>query len=304
MPLDPRAIQIHTDGSAFRNPGHVSGCAVIVRYPDHLHREDEIIVDFGCPRSTNQRMELKACVEGLKWVRWNAPWDGVTCVLVITDSDYVKQGMSLAPNWKKNGWRGQDGQPILNNDLWDDLLKARGKAGIRVEFVWEPRRASDIGKRVDKVARAAAKRGGLDMDTGNKPGAFRRSMVKGGVAIRYPASGQVAVIRPYAKKPVLKTDERVSFNMFDEVTQMYSSKFFAFTTPRISYELHSWRGWRVKFNDEPKYPQILIILEEVSLPRQGRAEDKKTKADSSPPVVKNATGFGMTAKRNGIRIKG
>lgn len=66
MPLDPRAIHIYTDGSAYRNPGHVSGCAVIVRYPEHLAREDEVIVDFGCPRSTNQRMELMACLEALK----------------------------------------------------------------------------------------------------------------------------------------------------------------------------------------------------------------------------------------------
>ena len=51
MPLDPRAVQIRTDGSAFRNLGHVSGCAVIARYPDHVDSPDEIIVDFGCPRS-------------------------------------------------------------------------------------------------------------------------------------------------------------------------------------------------------------------------------------------------------------
>jgi ribonuclease HI len=95
MMFDPRAVQIHTDGSAYRNPGHVSGCAVIACYPDHLHREDEIIVDFGCPKSTNQRMELTACIEGLKWVRRHVPWDGVTCVLVVTDSQHVKEFVGL-----------------------------------------------------------------------------------------------------------------------------------------------------------------------------------------------------------------
>src|SRR5215469_5810989 len=110
MPLDPRAIQIHTDGSAYRNPGHVSGFAVIVRYPEHLNREDEVITDFGCPRSTNQRMELMACVEALRWVRRTAPWDGVTCVLVITDSRYVMGFIGLAPSWKSNGWRNRHHQ--------------------------------------------------------------------------------------------------------------------------------------------------------------------------------------------------
>jgi len=37
--LDPRAMQIHTDGSAYRNPGHISGCAAFARYPEHLNRK-------------------------------------------------------------------------------------------------------------------------------------------------------------------------------------------------------------------------------------------------------------------------
>ncbi len=266
MTLDPRAVQIHTDGSAYRNPGHVSGCAAIVQYPDHLNREDEIIVDFGCPKSTNQRMELTACIEGLKWVRKSIPWDGVTCVLVVTDSEYVRGFIGLAPVWKRNGWRNREGQPILNRDLWDDLVKARVKAGIRVEFVWEPGKTTEIGNRVHKLAKAAAKRGGIDRDTGYRAGAYCRSMVKGGIALPYPASGQAAIIRPYAKKPVFKGEERVSFNLFDEVTQTYASKFYAFATAMMAYDLHRWHGYRVQFNDNPKYPQILECKEEVAVP--------------------------------------
>jgi ribonuclease HI len=268
MTLDPRAIQIHTDGSAYRNPGHVSGCAVIARYPEHLDRPDEIIVDFGCPRSTNQRMELTACIEGLKWVRRSAPWRGVTCVLVVTDSQYVRGFIGLAPLWKKQGWRNRDGQPIQNADLWDSLLKGRAKAGIRIEFVWEAGKATEIGKRVDKAAKAAAKRGGVNRDWGYKPGAVCRSMVKGGVARPYRAAGQAAVIRPYAKKPISKVEERVSFEVFDELRQAYESKFYAFTTPSMAYDLHRWRGYRVRFNDNPKYPQIIECKEEVAVPRQ------------------------------------
>jgi hypothetical protein len=55
MPPDPRAIHISTDGSCYKNPGGRSGCAAIVHYPDHLDREDEQIVDFGCEESSNNR---------------------------------------------------------------------------------------------------------------------------------------------------------------------------------------------------------------------------------------------------------
>jgi ribonuclease HI len=268
VPFDPRAVQIHTDGSAYRNPGHVSGCAVIARFPEHMAREDEIIVDFGCPRSTNQRMELKACVEGLNWVRDNASaWPDVTCVVVVTDATYVANNIGRAAFWKKNGWRNSHGQPIANHDLWDDLLKARTKAGVRVDFVWQQGKQSEIAKRVDRAAKNAAIRGGIDLDRDYKPGSVSRSMVKGGVALPYPSNGQIEVIRPYAKKIMFRGENRISFNCFDEGTQAYRGKFFAFATPLLGAELHKGNGHRVQFNCEPKYPQILSLVEGVQLPK-------------------------------------
>lgn len=275
MPFDPRAVQIHTDGSAYRNPGHVSGCAVIVRYPEHLNREDEIIVDYGCPRSTNQRMELMACVEGLHWVRNNSSsWQDVTCVLVITDSTYVTDNIGRAAYWKKNGWRNLDGQPRANHDLWDDLLKARAKAGIRVDFVWQQGTKSDIAKQVDRAAKDAAKRGGIDLDREYKPGSVSRSMVKGGVALPFPANGQTEVIRPYAKKIRFRGENRISFNCYDENTRIYHSKFFAFADPPMGAELHRGNGHRVQFNSNAKYPQILRRIEGVELPKPSRMKPR------------------------------
>ena len=267
--LDPRALQIHTDGSAFRNPGHMSGCAAIAHYPEHLNREDEEIFAFGYPESTNQRMELLACVEALKWVRVNGPWPGVTCVLIVTDSKYVHDYVRQAIFWKRNGWRRGDGKPIFNDDFWDALLKAWAKAGIRIEFVWVRGKKTEIEKRVHALAKDAALQGGPNVDRGYRPGAFCRSMVNGGVALPFPASGQVVAIRPYAKKPVLKKgkEERISFNLFHEATQTYESKFYAFTTASLAFELHRGHGWKVQFNAEPKYPQIVVIIAEVPLPK-------------------------------------
>ena len=265
--LDPRAIHIYTDGSAYRNPGHVSGCAVIVRYPEHLNREDEIIVDFGCPKSTNQRMELMACLEALKWLRRNRPWEGVTRVLLITDSLYAKENINRAATWKKRGWRNRYGEPKANDDLWDDVLKARSKAGIRVDFIWQEGKTTEIAKRVDKAAKAAAKRGGIDLDSGYRPGGVSRSMVKGGPALRFPANGQVSVIRPYGKKIMFRRETRIAFNVFEEATQTYSGKFFVFAEKRLAAELHMGNGHRVQFNSDPNYPQVVTRIEAVSLPK-------------------------------------
>ena len=93
MPPDPRAIHVSIDGSCYENPGGRSGCAAIVHYPDHLDREDEQIVDFGCDESSNNRMELMACIRVLKWIRESGPWDSVTRVQIFTDSQYVKDNL-------------------------------------------------------------------------------------------------------------------------------------------------------------------------------------------------------------------
>jgi ribonuclease HI len=158
MPPDP-AIHISTDGSCYKNPGGRSGCAAIVHYPDHLDREDEQIVDFGCKESSNNRMELLACICVLKWIRENAPWESVTRVQLFTDSQYVKDNLIRARQWKKNDWRNQHGEPRENSDLWNQLLSAQTKTGIAVHFEWTLGKKSPVLKRVDKAARAAATRG-------------------------------------------------------------------------------------------------------------------------------------------------
>src|SRR5208282_3103994 len=154
MVFDPRAIQIRVDGSCYGNPGGQSGCAAVVRYPEHLGLRDEQIVDYGCGESTSQRMELMPCIKALEWVREHKPWPDVTRVQIISDSTYVTNGIAYAPYWKKSGWRNRGGQPIFNNDLWGDLLAARTKAGIHVDFAYEKGKKTAEGKAIDAAAKA------------------------------------------------------------------------------------------------------------------------------------------------------
>lgn len=266
MPPDPRAIHVSTDGSCYENPGGRSGCAAIVHYPDHLDREDEQIVDFGCDESSNNRMELMACIRVLKWIRESGPWDSVTRVQIFTDSQYVKDNLVRARGWKKNDWRNQHDEPRENADLWNQLILAHTKAGITVHFEWTLGKQSPVLKRVDKAAKAAATRGGPDVDRGYKPGTIARSMVQG-AATRFPAKGQSAVIRPYRKNLLGHGEEKIRFDIFSEATQTYVESCFAFATTALAAELHRQHGYRVRFNDNPKYPQILELVEEVPLPK-------------------------------------
>jgi ribonuclease HI len=110
-------------------PGR-GGWACVLRYGPH---EKEF---FGSDQHmTNNRMELRAVIEGLKALR--EPCD----VTVITDSQYVRNGITQwLPQWKANGWRkrtkGTSGtKAVLNQDLWQELDAVTTRHEIRWEWV-------------------------------------------------------------------------------------------------------------------------------------------------------------------------
>jgi ribonuclease HI len=260
--LDPRAIQIYTDGSCYKNPGGMSGAAAIAAFPDHLDLQIEQIVDFGCAESNNNRMELLACIRAIEWVRKNKPWPGVQRVQIISDSRYVVDNLGRAIFWRKQGWRNVHGEPKKNSDLWNELLSIRAKAGIRIDFYQQTGKSTEILKNVDKAAKLAAKRGGLQSDTGFKSGKVFRSHLKTAATI-FPAAVQITVIFIYRKDSPIKTENQIRFDVYDEATKTYPSKHFAYTTDSLALELHRGHWYRVKFNDTPKNPRIEMIVEEV-----------------------------------------
>ena len=152
--------------------------------------------------------ELRACIKALEWVRENRPWRDVTSVEIFTDATYVADNVRhRAWEWKKNKWRNKHGEPKENIDLWKKLLSAHQKAGIRVIFVQTKGKQSDILRVVDRTAKKARDTG-AEVDRGFRPGTVARSMVKG-AAKRFPATGQVSLIRPYRKKLMRTGEEKL-----------------------------------------------------------------------------------------------
>ena len=107
-----KKIEIFTDGACSGNPGP-GGWGAILRF---LGREKEL--SGGSENTTNNRMELTACIEALKALK--EPCE----VVLTTDSQYVVNGIEKgwAKSWKENGWRKADKKPAQNPDLWDALL--------------------------------------------------------------------------------------------------------------------------------------------------------------------------------------
>src|SRR2546428_6895533 len=74
-------------------------------------------------------MELMAAIEGLRALK--APCR----VRLVSDSQHLKKGITeFLPRWKATGWLKSNGEPVLNQDLWDQLDQIAQKHDIRWEW--------------------------------------------------------------------------------------------------------------------------------------------------------------------------
>jgi ribonuclease HI len=263
MQQDPHAVQIVVDGSCFVHSKREAGYAGFVLYPDSATEEQ--IVFHGVRQSTINRMELAACIAAMEWIRQTRPTS--SRVQIFSDSKYVIDNIPRAPYWQRSKWRNVHGRPVDHPDLWKEFLALRSKTGVRVDFGLVKGKSSALLKKVDKTAKEAA-RSGTAVDRGYRTGKIGRPRTKGSASTMFAATGQTLAIRVYGSRLVGKTDEnKITFEIYDQASDQYGAKHFAYTQPEVGCELHRQRAFRVQMNDNPKYPQILGVLEEIPLPK-------------------------------------
>ena len=121
---DQADVIIYTDGGCSCNPGPGGYGAVIIT---NGKRHE---LSGGFKHTTNNRMELMACIVALKSIKPGAS------VLVHSDSQYVVNGISKgwAAKWRAQGWMRNKNDAAENYDLWQELLDAC--APLNVRFVW------------------------------------------------------------------------------------------------------------------------------------------------------------------------
>jgi ribonuclease HI len=113
-------VFIFTDGASLGNPGP-GGYGTILKYG--LHTKE---LSGGFRRTTNNRMELLAVIEGLKALKK----EGLE-VEVYSDSQYVVNSVEKrwVFTWQKNAFKGKK-----NPDLWKEFLELNTK--FRIKFRW------------------------------------------------------------------------------------------------------------------------------------------------------------------------
>ena len=108
---EKKRVILYTDGACSGNPG-LGGYAGILMYKDAKKEY------YGSEKqTTNNRMEVRAVIEGLKFLKY-------PCIVdVYSDSAYTVNAFENGwiYGWAKKNWKKADNKPVLNVDLWEEL---------------------------------------------------------------------------------------------------------------------------------------------------------------------------------------
>ena len=118
-------VNIYTDGACKGNPGP-GGWGVWLQTGNH-----EKSLYGGEALTTNNRMELRAVIEGLLALKRPCK------ITLYLDSQYVRQGItSWIHNWKTKGWKTAANKPVKNADLWQQLDALVQTSPHRIQWEW------------------------------------------------------------------------------------------------------------------------------------------------------------------------
>lgn len=190
-----KKITVYCDGSAIGNPGPGGWGAVVA--------DSARVREIGghAPHTTNNRMELTACIEALALLRTRAE------VVLHTDSQYVINGITKwVFGWEQNGWQTKDKKEVQNRDLWEMLFVGTRKHEVTWKHV-KGHSGIALNERVDVIANGFAQKKTVELFSGsvakykmvlaNMPKARvvskSKSKSRGGVAYSYVSciDGQV-----------------------------------------------------------------------------------------------------------------
>ena len=135
-------ISLYTDGSSRGNPGPGGFGAVLIC---GKHRKE---ISQGYRRTTNNRMELLAVIEGLEIIK-----NREISVVVYSDSQYVVNAVEKGwlTTWIKTNFKGDKKNP----DLWKRYYNLSKE--FTIKFVWVKGHANNpLNNRCDELATAAA----------------------------------------------------------------------------------------------------------------------------------------------------
>ena len=140
------SVIIYCDGACSGNQfeNNKGGWGAILKFKNH---KKEIF--GGEVNTSNQRMELKACIEALKNLKNNH-----YPIAVYSDSAYLINCMQKKwyKKWQVNGWKNTKKNIVENKDLWEQLIELIQKMEISFHKV-KGHTGLELNEKADALAR-------------------------------------------------------------------------------------------------------------------------------------------------------
>lgn len=256
------ALIIYTDGSSYGSP-RVGGVGIVFVLTDDKGNERVEESPFpGYRGATNNQMELEAPILALREAKRLGLTRNVRKIVINTDSMYVYENYRRAMfEWPKTHWAKRGGAPVLNAELWKELIKAIRSTGCIVEFQWVKGHSKNPhNKMVDKLAKQSAKRATQPPLTNVSVRRKRTtetvqsgsvSMLGQRLSIRVVTCEHLRVQHVWKYKYEVLS-KRSPF--LGKVDWIYSAK---------DLLVRDGHSYHVKLNDDQSYPQIVRVYREL-----------------------------------------
>ena len=115
-----------------------------------MYKENKKEISGGKRDTTNNIMEMTAVIEALKLLKFEC------YVRLYSDSAYVVNAFNNGwiYNWRKNGWKTSNKEPVKNKELWEELYLLSQKH--KIDFIKVKGHSDNVfNNRCDELARNA-----------------------------------------------------------------------------------------------------------------------------------------------------
>jgi hypothetical protein len=176
----------------------------------------------------------------------------VTAIPVLPHFDTAKF------QWSTNRWMRSSGPPVIHAHLWKELVGAVKRVGLPVCIDWVRGKSSKHTKRVDKLAKDSARRpfGRAPTVRSVRRKRTSKSVEVGSVGVE----GQEIDIQIIAAEyqPIQQCC-RYKYEVMSEQSPYAGNVDFVFSDEPLRHR----HIYRVRLNEDPGYPQISEVIDEI-----------------------------------------
>lgn len=144
--LEKDKIIIYCDGACSGNQNRINtgGWGAILKYKGKVKE-----ICGGEADTTNQRMELTACIRALEEIKTSG-----YMIDIYTDSAYLANCIlqKWYVKWQKNGWKNAKKEPVENRDLWEKIISLLSLHKVTFHKV-AGHSGNELNEKADELAR-------------------------------------------------------------------------------------------------------------------------------------------------------